>query len=69
VLLRTLYEQVVTLCWLAIDPERHLVDSVNEAHGERLKLHNDARAFGYSILTDGEAAEIKTRTGMPPLSS
>ena len=67
VLLRALYEQVVTFSWLAIDPDRHLVDWANEAHLERLKLHNDAAPFGYSILTAKEAAAIKTRSGMPPL--
>src|SRR5438105_3197631 len=29
VLLRALYEQVVTFCWLAIDPDRYLVDWAN----------------------------------------
>jgi hypothetical protein len=51
VVLRTLYEQDVTFCWLAIDPDRNLIDWANEAHRERLKLHNDARSFGHSILT------------------
>jgi hypothetical protein len=51
VLLRTLYKQVVTFCWLAIDSDRHLVAWANEAHLERLRLHNDALAYGHSILT------------------
>jgi hypothetical protein len=67
VLLRTLYEQVVTFCWLAIDSDRHLVAWANEAHLERLRLHNDAVDYGHSILTEEEVEAIKQRRGMPRL--
>jgi hypothetical protein len=67
VLLRTLYEQVVTFCWLAIDSDRHLVAWANEAHLERLRLHNDALAYGHSILTEDEVEALKRRHGMPRL--
>src|SRR5665809_17943 len=68
VLLRTLYEQVVTFCWLAIDSDRHLVAWANEAHLERLKHHNDALVYGHSILTEEEVEAVKKLQGMPRIA-
>ena len=66
VLLRTLYEQVVTFCWLAIDSDRHLVAWANEAHIERLRLHNDALIYGHSILTEEEVEATSPERAVAP---
>jgi hypothetical protein len=51
ILLRALYEQVVTFCWLAIDPEKHIdLWGKNEHYWQR-KLHEDALAYGHTALS------------------
>jgi hypothetical protein len=65
VLLRTLYEQGRDLLLARDRQDRHLVAWANEAHLERLTLHNDALAYGHSILTEEEVEAVKKRRGMP----
>jgi Family of unknown function (DUF5677) len=67
VLLRVLYEQVVTFCWLAIDPDRNLVAWANEGHVQRLRLHNDAVRFGITLMTPEEVEVVSKRSGIPKL--
>ena len=67
-LLRSLYEQVVTFAWIAIDPDRREWRWVNKGLLDLLKLHNDALQFedelGERVLTDERVAEIKKRLGL-----
>ena len=63
-LLRSLYEQVVTFAWIGIDPDRRQFRWLGHAQWERLRLHNDARNFGESILTDEEVVEVKKALGI-----
>jgi uncharacterized protein DUF5677 len=50
VLLRVLYDHTATFCWLGIDPDGHLAEWQRWDHGRYLKLHNDAAAFGVTVL-------------------
>jgi hypothetical protein len=72
VLLRTLYEHVVTFCWIAVDPERRLPQWGYTTHIYRLQLHFDALAYGTTILSDSEVAAIKRlrkdNAGMPGIA-
>jgi hypothetical protein len=68
-LVRSLYEQVVTFAWVAIDPHRpqpvsRLDRWLGDARYERLKLHNDAVSFGASALSEGQATAIRRWLGM-----
>jgi Family of unknown function (DUF5677) len=65
ILVRSIYEQVVTFAWVAADPDRRVRRWVGEANWEKLKLHNDAVSFGEAILTPEEVEEIKTSLGFP----
>lgn len=64
-LLRVLFEHVTTFCWIAIDPEPHLVQWREWADSRQLKLHNDAKRFGLTVLTDAEVTAYKP--AKPPL--
>jgi Family of unknown function (DUF5677) len=67
-LVRSLYEQVVTFAWIAIDPDRREWRWVGDGRWELLKLHNDAARFGEShgdpVLSDEEVAESKQSLGL-----
>jgi Family of unknown function (DUF5677) len=70
-LLRSLYEQVVTFAWVAVNPGSEQPVSrldrwVREARYERLKLHNDAVQFRIRppVLTKAEASAIRVSLGM-----
>ncbi len=67
-LLRSLYEQVVTLVWVAANPKDHFNLWVGNAEAEMLKLHNDAATFGETILTPTEAAKAKSAPKLPHLA-
>ena len=60
-LVRSLYEQVVTFAWVAIDPDRREWRWVGDGRWELLKLHNDATQFGES-LGDSPSATRKSRS-------
>jgi hypothetical protein len=63
-LLRSLYEQVVTLCWVATDPDvRHQV-WVGDARRELIKLAADAAKYGADVLPTRVKA---TTQRLPPL--
>jgi hypothetical protein len=53
-LLRSLYEQVVTFAWLAIDPGPRFARWFGDGLLEDLRLHNDAQPFGITILEEDE---------------
>lgn len=65
-LVRSLYEQVVTFAWIAIDPEKRQRRWAGEGRWDELKLHNDAATFGLPILTQDEVAATKKSLGMEP---
>lgn len=56
ILLRALYEQVVTYLWLAIDPETRKDAWASNAHWHLRKLHHDALAFGETVLSKSQLA-------------
>lgn len=64
-LLRIIYEHVTTFCWLAIDPEPHVLRWRDWANARQLKVHNDAKRFGVKVLTDAEVAEYESAE-LPP---
>lgn len=65
---RSLYEQVVTLAWVAIDPLSGPVTRLDRWRGsarwERLRLHNDAVTFGETALTQPQITAIRRFLGM-----
>jgi len=62
VLLRVLYDHTATFCWLGIDPDGHLAEWQRWDHGRYLKLHNDAAAFGVTVL---DADDLTRFAGSP----
>src|SRR4051794_3734064 len=65
--LRNLYEMVVTLVWVLIDPIERRHHWEGEALIQQLKLHNDLATFGETLLDPSEIAAGRSATGMPPL--
>lgn len=55
-LIRSLYEQVVTYAWIAVDPGPRHKRWFAESVWADLRLHNDATTFGERILTENEVA-------------
>lgn len=51
VLLRSLYEQVVVVCWVAIDPDKRQARWEGESRRQRLSLHNEMVKYGQPLLT------------------
>lgn len=70
VVLRTMFEHVVTFAWLAADPSDRLPAWVKYDRQKRIAADNDARAAGDSLLNDQERAsfqqEIDTCSGNFP---
>lgn len=66
VLLRALYEHVVTFCWIAIEPEDRHLRWHHSALAWRLKLHDDAKRLGLRILSAKEEAEAREARGSMP---
>lgn len=58
ILLRTLYEQIVIYCWIAINPEEHLDRWKEDAEYQQFKLHNDALPFDAQVLTASELEQV-----------
>jgi hypothetical protein len=57
ILLRALYEHVLTYCWIAIDPRDRVYEWRDHAVVQRRRLHNDASRLGIQILSDEQYAE------------
>src|SRR3954452_18745241 len=57
ILVRALYEHVLTYCWIAIDPEERVYQWRDHAVVQNRKLHNDAADFGVGILSEDMLAE------------
>ena len=62
-LIRSLYEQVVTFAWIAVDPRARYSRWMAESVWEDLRLHNDATSFGERVLTDEEVARSRQLLG------
>lgn len=67
VLLRVLYEHVITFCWLAIDPEPRVDRWAEHSTAQRLKLHRDAALFDITLMTDEELMNARDARRLPPL--
>jgi hypothetical protein len=65
---RSLYEQVVTFAWIAIDPSARHQRWEGEAKIQMAKLHHDALSFGEQILSEEEVAATRASKGLPPLT-
>lgn len=60
VALRTLYEHVTTLCWLAIDPDVHLVEWREGSEFQWRRFDREAREqFGKGVLDPRAAADLE----------
>ena len=57
ILVRSLYEHVLTYCWIAIDPRDRVYEWRDHAVVQRRRLHNDAARLGIQILSDDQFAE------------
>jgi hypothetical protein len=67
--LRNLYEMVVTLVWVPIDPIERRHRWEGEALIQQLKLHRDFATFGETLFDPQEIAAGRAATGMPPLAN
>jgi hypothetical protein len=68
VLVRSLYEQAVTFMWVGIDPYEHADLWVQDAERAQLKIHNEAKDYGFGFLTPREVASAERAKGMPRLA-
>ena len=66
--LRSMYELVVTVCWVFAAPEERKELWEGEALIQQLKLHNDLAAFGERLLDEREIQAGSSARGMPPLT-
>jgi hypothetical protein len=64
ILVRSLYEQVVTFAWLSIDPDTRQWRWVGEGRWDLLKAHNDATAFGLTLLSGEEVKSWQEFLGL-----
>jgi len=70
ILLRALYEQVVTFCWLAISPEKHIDAWGANEHYWQLRLHRDSLKYGHPALSPaGVAAAEADAKKMPSIKT
>lgn len=60
--LRVMLEHSVVFCWIAIDPEKNLIEWRRWDDFRRLRVHNDASKYGVSVLS----AERLGQIGKPP---
>src|SRR4029077_15799589 len=67
-LLRIIYEHVTVFCWLAIDPKPNVLQWREWANARQLKVHNDAKRFGITVLTDDEIVAYESAKSPPPLA-
>ena len=66
VLLRTLYEQVLTFAWATIDPPRRYVRWADHGNRQALAMHNEALRYGQVLLSpDEQAFAEKAKEGIP----
>jgi hypothetical protein len=63
-LIRSLYEQVVTYAWIAIDPGPRYSRWFGESVWADLRLHNDAVTFGEWVLTEEEVVRSTHLLGL-----
>ena len=54
ILVRALYEYVVTTCWLLIDPTERLYQWADAARRQKAALHNDVLRYEIEVLSDEE---------------
>lgn len=67
-LLRVVYEEVVTFCWLMIDPAKRADQWAEHATAHRLKLHNEAKRYpSAKVLSEAEAEAAKAAKLLPSL--
>src|SRR5690349_20629064 len=68
VLIRSLFEQTITLSWVAIDPPTNYERWKGQAAHEELKIHHDGLDFGETLLSPQEVAVAKAAPTMPNLA-
>ena len=66
ILLRVLYEQVVTFCWIATDPASNYPTWQSDGLVQNRKLHNDALQYGITFLDAAELAAAQAATDQLP---
>jgi hypothetical protein len=59
-LLRSLYEHAVTICWIAIDPPKHLPEWMAVSEQKYRALYHDAKRFGHEIMSAEAADQLGT---------
>lgn len=66
--LRSMYELVVTVCWVLAAPRERKEMWEGEALAQQLKLHNDLARFGETLLDAEQIEEANSAQGMPALA-
>ena len=63
-LLRSLYEQVVTFAWVAIEPGPRYGRWFGDGLWSDLKFYNDATRFGVELLTETQVSQTRSLLGL-----
>ena len=66
IVLRVLYENVVTFCWIAIDPASNFATWESDGLVQNRKLHNDALRYGVTFLDATDLATAQAATDQRP---
>lgn len=69
VLLRSLYEQGVRLCWVQINPRANHPKWVGHAQRELLTQHRELVHYGITLLTPSELASVQNAPTMPDVET
>lgn len=64
-LARVMYEQMVTYCWIAMEPTTHIDRWKDTAEAHQLSAHEEAKRYRIKILT---AAQVKRAKGKEKLT-
>lgn len=64
-LLRSLYEQAIRLCWVLIDPRQHHPQWVGQGQSDLLKIKNTLLPYRLTFLSPKQLANVKDAPEMP----
>jgi hypothetical protein len=60
-LARVMYEQMVTYCWIAVEPMTHIQRWKDAAEAHQLKAHEEARRYGIKCSPLSRSGERRVR--------
>jgi hypothetical protein len=66
-LARSLYDQVVAFAWIAVNPDERHQRWIDDAGAQMHDLHQEALAFGETVLTEDEIVVAARAARLPPM--